>query len=93
MNNVISDCQFGFRKGCSTTDASFVLHNFIQKTLNNRGHLYCAFVDLKKAFDSNYRNALWYSCLTWELKEEPSESSGICMPKKKSRVKSAKHNV
>lgn len=59
-NNVMSDSQFGFRKGCSTTDAIFVLHTLIQKVLNDRKRLYCAFVDLKKAFDSIYRNALWY---------------------------------
>ena len=27
----------------------------------------CAFVDHKKAFDSVYRNALWYKLLTCEL--------------------------
>ena len=53
-HNIISDSQFGFRKGCSTTDAIFVLH----KILNDKKRLYCPFVDLKKAFDSIYRNAL-----------------------------------
>ena len=67
-NNVISDCQFGFRRGCSTTDASFVLHNLIQMTLNNRGRLYCAFVDLKKSFDSIYRNALLYKLFNLGIK-------------------------
>ena len=37
-NNIISDAQFGFRSGRSTTDAIFILHAVIQKTLsiNNR---------------------------------------------------------
>ena len=67
-HNIISDSQFRFRKGCSTTDAIFVLHNLIQKILNDKKRLYCAFVDLKKAFDSIYRNALWYKLFNLGIK-------------------------
>ena len=59
-NDVLSDSQFGFRKGRSTTDAIFVLNAIIQKILNKKGRLFCAFIDLKKAFDSVYLNCLWY---------------------------------
>ena len=59
-NDVLSDSQFGFRKGRSTTDAIFVLNAIIQKMLNEKGRLFCAFIDLKKAFDSVYLNGLWY---------------------------------
>ena len=59
-NDVLSDSQFGFRKGRSTTDAIFVLNAIIQKILNENGRLFCAFIDLKKAFDSVYLNGLWY---------------------------------
>ena len=55
----VSDAQFGFRKGFSTVDAVYTLHSLIQHFLNNGKRLYCAFVDLKKAFDSVYRKALW----------------------------------
>ena len=58
-NNVSSDSQFGFRRGCSTTDAIFVLYSVIQKILNEKKRLYCAFVDFRKAFDSVYLNGLW----------------------------------
>ena len=58
-NNVISDSQFGFRKGMSTVDALFVLMSVVQKYLNDNKRLYGAFVDMKKAFDSVNRNALW----------------------------------
>ena len=88
-NNVISDCQFGFRKGCSTTDAIFVLHNLIQKTLNDRGRLYCAFVDLKKAFDSIYRNALWYKMFNLGIKGRTFRIIRDMYAKVKSCVKSA----
>ena len=59
-NSIISDSQFGFRKGRSTTDACFVLNAIIQKILNEKGRLYCAFIDFKKAFDSVYLNGLWF---------------------------------
>ena len=59
-NDVLSDSQFGFRMGRSTTDAIFVLNAIIQKILNEKGRLFCTFIDLKKAFDSVYLNGLWY---------------------------------
>ena len=54
----VSDAQFGFKKGFSTHDAIYTLHSLIQNMLNINKRLYCAFVDLKKAFDSVYHNAL-----------------------------------
>ena len=46
----------------STIDAIFILESFISKTLRYKKKLYIywAFVDLKGAFDSVYRNGLWY---------------------------------
>ncbi|MCG7875528.1 MAG: reverse transcriptase family protein, partial [Candidatus Thiodiazotropha endolucinida] len=58
-NDTISDAQFGFRKGRSTVDAMFALLSTVQNYLCNNKRLYVAFVDLKKCFDSIYRNALW----------------------------------
>jgi hypothetical protein len=54
-NNLISDSQFGFRKGKSTVDVLLVLLNVVQKFLNENKRLYCVFVDFKKAFDSVYK--------------------------------------
>ena len=59
-NNIVSDAQFGFRRGRSTIDAIFVLNAIIQKVLSKNERLVCAFVDLWKAFDSIYRNALYF---------------------------------
>ena len=66
-NNIISDAQFGFRKGCSTTDDIFVLQSLIENFLSLKLRLYCAFIDLKKAFDSVYRNALWFKLFNFGL--------------------------
>ena len=32
----------------------------MQKALNEKGRLFCAFVDFRKAFDSVYLNGLWF---------------------------------
>ena len=58
-NQCISDAQFGFKKGSSTIDAIFALHTLIEHYLNHNSRFYVAFIDIKKCFDSIYRNALW----------------------------------
>lgn len=58
-NSILSDAQFGFRKGRSTTDASFVFNAVIHKLLNEKKRLYCAFIDMRRAFDSVYLNSMW----------------------------------
>lgn len=56
----VPDCQFGFRRGYSTVDAIFVLQSLVAHVLSQNLRLPCAFIDLQKAFDSVYRNALWF---------------------------------
>jgi len=55
-NNLISDCQFGFYK----VDAVFILDALIQHFLKRHTRLYIVFVDLKRCFDTIYRNGLWF---------------------------------
>ena len=59
-NKLISDAQFGFKKGTSTIDAIFALNTLVEHYLCHNKRLYVGFIDLKKCFDSIYRNALWY---------------------------------
>ena len=47
-NDILSDAQFGFRRGRSTVDAIFVLNAAISKFLNENKRLACAFIDFKK---------------------------------------------
>ena len=56
---LLSDAQFGFRPQRSTVDAIFVLHSLVNKIINKNERLYCAFIDLKSAFDKVNRNGLW----------------------------------
>ena len=44
-------------------DAIFILQSLIDKKIKNKKKLYCAFVDLKRAFDSVYRNGLWFKLI------------------------------
>ena len=58
-HNIITDAQFGFKSGSSTTDAIFVLQSLINRTLRRKKRLYCCFVDYQKAFDFIDRTSLW----------------------------------
>ena len=58
-NNVISDAQFGFRKGLSTVDAVFILMNLVQMFLSNSNRLYCVFVDMCKCFETIYKEMVF----------------------------------
>ena len=43
--------QFGFKKGMSTTDATFLLKETIGSSISKKDKVYALFVDLSKAFD------------------------------------------
>lgn len=57
-NNVLPDCQNGFRKGRSTIDNLYILNTCIQKTIAKGQHLYTVFIDFKAAFDTINREKL-----------------------------------
>lgn len=50
--NIISDNQYGFREGRSTSDAVANLTNLIYRAVDNSSPALCIFVDLAKAFDT-----------------------------------------
>ena len=62
-NYKLSEFQFGFRDGRSTSDCIFILHSLIQCVLKENAKLYCAFIDYEKAFDTVIRDALWFKLL------------------------------
>ena len=69
--NIISDAQFGFRKGRSTVDAVFVLMSVIKKFMLENKRLYIVFVDLMKCYDTINRNVLWLKLFKLDI-------NGIC---------------
>ena len=47
----ISNCQFDYQKGKSTTDCIFILNSVVSKVLNSGQKLYAVFIDYEKCFD------------------------------------------
>jgi hypothetical protein len=78
-NAKISDAQFGFRKGCSTVDAIYILMSVVQHVLYENKRLYVVYVDLLKCFDSIYRNALWLKMYKSGIKGKLLRIIKICM--------------
>ena len=55
--------QIGFRKGFRTSDHIFTLKTVVDKAFANKKKLYVCFVDFKKAYDTVWRNGLFYKLL------------------------------
>ena len=51
-HNILSPAQFGFRNGCSTTQAIIKLLSHVVQAYHQRQYSACFFLDLKKAFDT-----------------------------------------
>ena len=67
-NHLLNDCQSGFRKDHSTTDNIFILHNLIDLVCKGKKNLFCAFIDLKQAFDKVWRDGLWEKLILHNIK-------------------------
>ena len=51
-HNILSPRQFGFRKGCSTTNAVMEFLSPVIKAYHDKAYCACFFLDLRKAFDT-----------------------------------------
>ena len=60
---VLTEAQFGFRKGRSTSDCLFILHGLVEILVARGKKLYCCFIDYEKAYDYIDRAALFYKLL------------------------------
>ena len=61
VNKLIPDSQIGFKKGARTSDHIFTLSTLITKYISKKGgKLYTCFVDFKSAFDTVWRNAIFF---------------------------------
>ena len=66
-NDIINDFQTGFRSGFSTVDNMFILQTLIQILHNKKKKLFCAFIDLKRAFDTVWRIGLWSKLIKYDV--------------------------
>ena len=57
--NFLPESQSGFRKGRGCADMIFVARQLVEKARERGESLYVLFVDLRKAYDSVPRQALW----------------------------------
>ena len=62
-NNLLGQEQTGFRNGYSTMEHLFTLYGIIDILQSKSKKLYCAFLDLEKAFDTINRAYLWEKIL------------------------------
>ena len=63
INNLIHYNQIGFRRGFRTADHIFTLKTLVDKALYQKKKLYVCFVDFRKAYDTVWRDALFYKLL------------------------------
>jgi len=54
-NNILTECQSGFRKNRSTTDQLIRLESYIREPFFRREHVMSVFFDLEKAYDTTWK--------------------------------------
>lgn len=59
LNNVLFERQNGFRKGRSMIDHTLSLKNILDTRRKTKVSKLCAFIDLKRAYESFNRDILW----------------------------------
>ena len=58
--NILGEFQGGFRKGRNTMDNAFIITTLMERARKKKkSSLFMAFIDLRKAFDSVWREKLW----------------------------------
>ena len=59
VEELLPDLQCGFQRGRGCVDMIFVARQLMEKTGEHEDSQFKMFMDLKKAYDSVPRNALW----------------------------------
>ena len=62
-NELGNKCQIGYEKGCRASDHMLAVKTLIDKYTQTNQKLYTCFIDFSKAFDTVWRNALFYKRL------------------------------
>ena len=75
-HNKLSESQAGFRFGRSCVDNIFILNEVIQGRLQESKKTFCFFFDIKKAYDTVWRDGYGTECGKWVFKVSYGELSG-----------------
>ena len=67
QSDVLTSSKAGFRKGHSTTDNIFILYCLTEMLNFRKKKLFCAFIDLKQAFDTVWRDGLWWKLFNCDI--------------------------
>ena len=59
QKKIFAQEQAGFRKGRTTTDQILTLAEIIRRRKNERKPTFCCFLDIKKAYDTVWRDGMW----------------------------------
>jgi hypothetical protein len=62
-NNIMSNCQIGFRKNYRTADHLLVLKTLIDYYKSKRKPIFACFIDFKKAYNSVWREGLFFKLI------------------------------
>ena len=69
-HNIINNNQIGLRKGYGTSDHVFVLKSLIDLYTKNDKKVYACFVDFQKAYDTIWRNGLFYKLMKYGFSQK-----------------------
>ena len=69
-HNIIHNNQIGFWKGYRTSDHVFVLKSLIDLYTKNDKKVYACFVDFQKAYDTIWRNGLFYMLMKYGFSQK-----------------------
>ena len=65
--NIFIEEQNGFRHNRSCIDHIFSITTIVKNYISDYKHVFCAFIDFKKAFDSINRDLLFYRLLSYNI--------------------------
>lgn len=84
---LLSDAQFGFRKGRGCTDAIFALRQLCERAIEYDQDLHLVFVDQEKAFDRVNRDKLWKVLEQYNIKGQLLDNIRAMYANSKSAVR------
>lgn len=64
VNNILPDCQFGFRPNHSTTQQILHIYKIITSGFENKNHTTVAFLDVAQAFDKVWLKGLLFKLIS-----------------------------